>query len=83
MTVRIPAELKRKLQLRARKERRSLSSEIATALERSVGEGPVGGGAGRLLGLYEGTTVPADDDFAEVRAILWGSLRRRSARHGP
>jgi len=81
VTVRIPAELKRKLEARARRERRSLSAQIATVLERSVEERP-DGGPGRLLGLYEGGPVPSDEDFAEVRALLWGSLGRRKARRG-
>lgn len=81
VTVRIPADLKNKLQLRARRERRSLSSEIATVLERSVQEEP-SRGAGHLLGLYEGTAIPTEADFAEVRSLLWGSLGRRKARRG-
>jgi hypothetical protein len=79
ITVRIPAELKRKLQLRARRERRSLSSQIVVVLERSVDEEPPRG-PGRFLGLYDGTAIPREEDFAEVRALLWGSLGRRKAR---
>lgn len=41
VTVRIPADLERKPQLRSRRERRSLSSEIAVVLERSVEEQPL------------------------------------------
>ena len=81
VTVRIPAGLKKKLLMRARSEHRSLSSQIATVLERSVeGTGPRG--PGRLLGLYEGTAVPTEEDFAKVRALLFGSLGTRKARRG-
>jgi hypothetical protein len=33
----------------------------------------------RLLGLYEGTLVPSERDFAEVRRQLWGSLGKLRA----
>ncbi|MBI2892713.1 MAG: ribbon-helix-helix protein, CopG family [Deltaproteobacteria bacterium] len=82
VTVRIPADLKRRLQARARREHRSLSGQIAAVLERSVVDEPVRA-PGRLLGLYEGKAVPTEADFAEVRALLWGSLGRRKARGGP
>ena len=79
VTVRLPAALKQQLRLRAQRERRSLSAEIARVLERSVAAEPAGG-PGRLLGLYEGMAVPTGAHFAEVRALLWGRLGRRGKR---
>lgn len=81
VTVRIPADLKRKLQLRARREHRSLSSEIAVVLERSVEDQPVRG-PGLLLGLCQGAAVPTEADFTEVRRVLWGALGKRKSRRG-
>jgi len=81
VTVRLSAALKQALRLRAQRERRSLSAEIATVLERGVTAEPAGG-PGRLLGLYEGTAVPTEADFAEVRALLWGRLGQGGKRRG-
>ena len=82
VTIRLPEVVKRALQARARRERRSLSAEIAACLEREVAKEPiVTGSRGKLLGLYAGSRVPTDDDFVRVRRLLWGSLgRRRVAR---
>jgi len=81
VTIRIPAALKRGLQARARRERRSLSAQITACLEREVANGEGGGGTkGKLLGLFAGTPVPSERDFARVRRMLWGSLGRKRAR---
>jgi hypothetical protein len=82
LTARIDDVLKRKLETTAKRERRSLSAQVVTILEKAVREEPVvaEGAPGRLLGLYEGTRVPTDEDFAEVRRMLWGSLGRRKTR---
>ncbi len=82
VTVRIPAELKRRLCLRAHQEHRSLSSEITAVLERSVAQEPVRGSSGHLLGLYRGRMIPSEEDFVEVRALLWSGLSKRKARRG-
>ena len=79
ITVLVPAVLKRTLLTRARAEKRSLSAQIATYLERDVqGEANVQvRSAGRLLGLFVGSPVPSEEGFAEARRLLWGSLGRR------
>ncbi len=83
VTIRLPASLKRELQTRARRERRSLSAQITACLEREVASSRGGGSRkGKLLGLFAGTPVPSERDFARVRRLLWGSLggrRRRGA----
>lgn len=81
VTVRIPLGLKRRLEAVARKERRSLSAQITAVLEREVRDDAVEAEpGGKLLGRYEGTPVPSDEDLVEVRRLLWGRLGRRSSR---
>ena len=83
VTVRIPLDLKRRLEERARREKRSLSAQITTCLEREVADVPPPVRApGRLLGLYRGTPVPTDRDLAVVRRQLWGKLATRRTRRG-
>lgn len=83
VTVRIPLELKRRLEARARREKRSLSAQITTCLEREVAdESPPPRGRRSLLGLYAGTPVPTDRDFVNARRSLWNSLGVRRARRG-
>jgi len=81
ITVRIPLGLKRRLEAVARNERRSLSAQIAAVLEREVRDDPIEAEpAGSLLGRFAGTPLPSDEDFSEVRRLLWGGLKRRSDR---
>ncbi len=83
VTVRLPQALKRALEVRARRERRSLSAQIAAYLERGVAdESTPGVTPGRLLGLFEGGPVPSDEDFTRARRLLWGSLGKRRSRRG-
>ncbi len=70
--------LKRRLEARARKMRRSLSSQVGHDLETLMDKVPVEVARGKFLGLYEGTRVPTDAEIREVRSSLWGSLSRRS-----
>ena len=78
--LRIPEALKRELESRAQQHRRSVSAQIATYLEQALQqEPPVPTGArGRLLGLYQGSPVPTDEQFADVRRRLWGTLGVRA-----
>lgn len=79
VTVRLPAALKRRLEARAKSERRSVSAQLVADLERVSEERPTGSDAkGRFLGMFAGTAVPSDDDIAEVRRLLWGKLGRRA-----
>jgi hypothetical protein len=83
VTVRLPLGLKRTLEEHARRERRSLSAQIAAYLERGVAaESSPREMPGRLLGLFEGGPVPTDEDFAHVRRLLWGALGKRRGRRG-
>jgi hypothetical protein len=81
ITVRIPVTLKRKLAARARRERRSLSSEVASTLERSVQEDPGPAEPGKILGRFRGR-APRESDFAEARRALLESLLLRWDRRG-
>jgi hypothetical protein len=84
VTVRLPAALKKELQARARRERRSLSAQITACLEREVAKTEAGTSRkGKLLGLFAGTPVPSERDFAHVRRMLWGSLGRKRAGGAP
>jgi predicted transcriptional regulator len=81
VTVRIPLGLKRRLEAVARRERRSLSAQITAVLEREERDDTVAAEpGGKLLGRYEGTPVPTDEDLVEVRRLLWGGLGRRGGR---
>jgi hypothetical protein len=84
ITVRISRGVKQKLEARATNARRSLSAQIATYLEQGLSSEPAGatGVRGRLLGLYEGTRVPTDEEIDRVRADLWRSLGKRRGRRG-
>ena len=74
ITVRLPDSLRRRIRSRAAAEHRSLSAQVVADLERIVEEQGSSSGAGRFLGLYSGTTLPTDQDLAEVRRLLWGRL---------
>jgi hypothetical protein len=84
ITVRIPLNLKHELETRARNERRSLSSQIATYLERSIETDTAftSRAPGRLIGLYSGAKVPTDGDFALARRKLWASLGGLKTKRG-
>ena len=75
--LRLPRPLKRRLEARARKMRRSLSSQVVHDLETLIDQAPAEGARGKFLGLYEGTRVPTDAEIFEVRSLLWGSLSRK------
>jgi Arc-like DNA binding dprotein len=81
LTVRIPLELKERVAARAKRERRSLSAQVAHELMSALAreqQAPLR--RGHFLGSCEGARLPSDRDFAEVRARLWGALPRRSRR---
>lgn len=80
ITIRLPAVLKRRLEKRARRYRRSLSSQVVDDLE-AVLDADVRSSSGKFLGLYSGSTLPTDDDIKEVRLLLWGSLGKRDWHH--
>jgi plasmid stability protein len=80
VTVRLPIDLKRRLAARAQRERRSVSAQIVAELSHALeGERQSIGPAPSVLGMFAGSRLPADRDFEEVRALLWGKLggRRR------
>lgn len=79
ITVRIEEELKLKIERRAQREHRSLSAQVEHELEMALeDEKPPASSAksGSFLGRYEGTKVPGESDFREVRGLLWGKLPR-------
>jgi hypothetical protein len=77
ITVRVPLALKQRLAARAKRERRSISAQVLVELERAVETEADGVAAKGALGMFEGATLPSDDDFCEVRGALWGRLDRR------
>ncbi len=82
VTVRLSTDAKRLLQARARRERRSLSAQMAHELEALVvaETRPLASGRRRFMGLFAGARVPVEREFREARALLWGSLARRESR---
>ena len=72
--LRIPARLRRRLEVHARKLRRSLSSQVVHDLEKLMEEVPPEGSPGKFLGLYQGSRIPTDAEIAETRSVMWGSL---------
>jgi hypothetical protein len=81
LTVRIPLGLKRRLEAVARRERRSLSAQIIAMLEKEAQKEPVAAAPrGRLLGRFEGTCLPSDQDLSEMRRLLRGAGGFRSGR---
>jgi len=76
VTVRLPTTLKRRIEARATRERRSLSAQVVWELERALAAEPVKG-ARPALGMFPEGPLPTERDFAEVRTLLWGKLARR------
>ena len=76
VTVRIPDELKRRIEAKAAQQHRSLSAqvehELTEALRSMPAPGPVK--AGKLLGRFAGRKVPSDADFKRARRLLWARL---------
>ncbi len=78
VTVRIPEALKKRIEKRATREHRSLSAQVEHELtllfsDEDAPAKPKPGG--KLLGRFAGTKVPTDEDFAEVRQLMWARLR--------
>ena len=74
ITIRIPATLKRNLEMRAEKQHRSLSAQVVADLETILDKSRNGEAGGKFLGLFAATPLPTEDDIKEVRALLWGNL---------
>ena len=76
LSIRVPVELKRRLELRAVRLRRSLSSQIVCDLDEIARNELVPGRKrGRLLGRFNAGEVPTDKDIREVRDLLWARLK--------
>jgi hypothetical protein len=75
ITIRVPTSLKKKLEVRARNQRRSLSAQVVfdlenlTTMDSKVREG------GSFLGKHGGLNLPSEEDIREVRSLLWGRLK--------
>jgi hypothetical protein len=84
VTVRLRAVTRRRLERLARREGRSLSSQIERMLEAGLPASEEGSGRGpggrRLSGALAGGGVPGLEDFREIRAALSASLERRTRR---
>ena len=74
ITIRLPVSLKRRLEARARQNRRSLSAQVVTDLETILESTARQQTKGTFLGAQAGSRVPSEDDLNEVRSMLWGRL---------
>lgn len=74
ITVRVPAQLKRRLEQRAKREHRSISGQVLHELERAVAEDSQTEPREAALGMCVGAALPSDADLLEVRSSLWGRL---------
>jgi hypothetical protein len=88
ITVRVPRATRRRLEVLAKREGRSLSQQIGrlidAGLEREEGRGLVAPeAAGSLAGLLAREPVPEYEDFRAVRTLLSASLLRAEQGHGP
>lgn len=75
ITIRLPAELKRRLEARAAENRRSVSAQAVCDLESALARddrSAVGGG--RFLGRFAGARLPTDEELREVRAMMWSRI---------
>jgi hypothetical protein len=77
VTVRLPLALKRRIEARAKRERRSLSAQVVWELEQALASEPKPEAPRPALGMFAGGRVPTDEEIAEVRALLWGRMGRR------
>jgi hypothetical protein len=82
VTVRLPARTRRRLEVLARREGRSLSGQVERLIE--IGLGGVGRalhppGARPLAGVLRGGLVPTLADFREIRRLVSESLVQRDA----
>lgn len=78
ITIRVPISLKRKLEARAKSERRSLSNQVVYDLTQALTRDPIASPPpGRFLGLFEGSRVPSEHELEEVRSLLWQRLSGR------
>jgi hypothetical protein len=78
ITIRLPSDLKGRLESRAQSEHRSLSAQVLVDLERSLADDREPSRAGgTFLGLFAPGKVPTDDDISDARQLLWGRLGRR------
>ena len=74
ITIRLSSSLKKRLEQRARSQRRSLSSQVVYDIERlsALDHAPREGGA--FVGMFSGARAPSNGDIREVRKLLWGRL---------
>ncbi len=84
LTIRVPSDLRKRLEDLARREGRSLSQQAGRLIELGVG-GPVAGaraprGSERraLSGIFQGARVPTLADFRKARSLISRSLAARS-----
>lgn len=74
ITIRVPASLKKRLERRAHRQRRSLSAQVTFDLEQLVALDAEARDGGAFLGKYEGARLPTEQSIQEVRSLMWGRL---------
>jgi hypothetical protein len=82
VTVRLPRATRRRLEMLARRERRSLSQQVERLIEQGMAPAATPRGARSLAGVLRAGRVPSLADFRKVRAQLSTSLAGRLAGHG-
>jgi hypothetical protein len=79
ITVRVPRPTRRRLEVLARREGRSLSQQVERLIERGLASDEstldVPGSVSRLEGLFTGEPVPGFVDFRAVRNVLSSSVQ--------
>jgi predicted DNA-binding protein len=79
ITVRVPRPTRRRLEVLARREGRSLSQQVERLIERGLASDETSAAApsraSRLEGLLTGEPVPDFGDFRAVRTVLSSSIQ--------
>jgi predicted transcriptional regulator len=87
LTIRMGTATRRRLELLARREGRSLSAQAERLIEQGLARQARAGASGRGLrpmgGVLRGSVVPTPAEFREVRGLFSTSILRRSRAHGP
>lgn len=85
VTVRLRRATRRRLEILARREGRSLSRQVERLIEQALATKAPNARAGaprKLAGVLRGGRVPTLADFREVRSLFSESLLRRTRMYG-
>jgi len=76
LTIRIPEDLKRRIEAKAAREHRSVSAQVEHELTAVLqhAEARLPAKPGKLLGRFPGRKIPSEAELARVRRLLWARL---------